>query len=77
MEIITLDTSSSAGRSIYELVWDGLAYLDTRTEFWRQQKPLYARKRDTIVRNRAAGDVRGESPQNQIIKELEKIDEGN
>ena len=29
------------------------------------------------MRNRAAGDIRGESPQNQIIKELEKIDEGN
>ena len=70
------DTSSTAGRSIYELVWDGLSYLDTRTEFWRQQKPLYARKRDRVLRTRAAGDARGDSPQHHIIKELETIDHG-
>ena len=70
------DTTTAAGRGIYELVWDGLAYLDTRSEFWRQQKPLYARKRDKAVRNRAASGLRGASPQDYIITELEKIDEG-
>lgn len=31
---------------IYSLVSDGLKYLDTRIEFWRQQKPMYARKKE-------------------------------
>jgi hypothetical protein len=33
-------------RSIYKEVEDALIYLDSRTEFWRQQKPMYARKRE-------------------------------
>ncbi len=27
---------------------DALKYLDTRTEFWRQQKPIYARKKEQV-----------------------------
>jgi hypothetical protein len=26
------------------LVQGGISYLDTRTDFWRQQKPMYARE---------------------------------
>ena len=33
-------------RSIYTTVNEALGYLDARTEFWRQQKPMYARKRE-------------------------------
>lgn len=33
-------------RSIQETVESALTYLDQRTEFWRQQKPMYARKRE-------------------------------
>ena len=33
-------------RSIYDTVEGALTYLDSRTEFWRQQKPMYARKRE-------------------------------
>lgn len=32
--------------NIYDLVSDGLKYLETRTDFWRQQKPMYARKKE-------------------------------
>ncbi|KAJ3274776.1 Tetratricopeptide repeat protein 25 [Terramyces sp. JEL0728] len=32
---------------VKSLVDDALKYLDTRTEFWRQQKPIYARKKET------------------------------
>ncbi|KAI6654146.1 Tetratricopeptide repeat protein 25 [Oopsacas minuta] len=34
-----------------DLVIDGLEYLDRRTEFWRQQQPIYSRKRDKYLRN--------------------------
>ena len=36
----------SNGMSIKELIYSGLNYLDTRTDFWQQHKPIYARKRD-------------------------------
>ena len=29
--------------SILELINTGIKYLDTRTDFWRQQKPMYTR----------------------------------
>ena len=29
--------------SILELITTGIKYLDTRTDFWRQQKPMYTR----------------------------------
>jgi hypothetical protein len=31
-------------RGVYDQ-WDGLDYLDSRTDFWRQQEPLYARSK--------------------------------
>eukprot|EP00058_Branchiostoma_floridae_P013087 XP_002598575.1 hypothetical protein BRAFLDRAFT_118336 [Branchiostoma floridae] len=74
--------SSQTGMAIYELVTDGIQYLDTRTEFWRQQKPMYARKRDKVVARQgfqrqkkprvreAAAD-----PANYILKNLEEIDQ--
>ena len=36
----------SNGMLIKELIYSGLNYLDTRTDFWQQHKPIYARKRD-------------------------------
>ena len=70
------DPHSESGRNIYDLVCDGLRYLDTRTDFWRQQKPMYARKRDKMMQ-RAKFVPGGDDNINQyIIKELEKIDEG-
>jgi len=37
------------GMSIHELILSGLNYLDTRTDFWQQHKPIYARKRDRAL----------------------------
>jgi len=37
------------GMSIHELILSGLNYLDTRTDFWQQHKPIYARKRDRML----------------------------
>ena len=39
------------GLGLRDLVIDGLEYLDRRTEFWRQQQPIYSRKRDKFLRN--------------------------
>jgi len=36
--------SASGDRDISALVTDGIQYLDKRADFWRQQKPIYARR---------------------------------
>ncbi|CAH1774091.1 unnamed protein product [Owenia fusiformis] len=68
------DPSTTSGNTIYDLVCEGLKYLDTRTEFWRQQKPMYARKleKQDIERQRKIAS-QGGTPQAYFVKELEKI----
>ena len=67
--------SSSANKRIYDLVQDGLTYLDTRTEFWRQQNPLYARKKDKQKPKSKVGKRKGRSNFAQdVIRTLEDID---
>lgn len=68
--------SSASGVNIYDLVLSGIQYLDTRSEFWRQQKPLYARKRDKLMMQRkwSSSPVKGPEPAAFILINLEKID---
>ncbi|KAJ3044276.1 Tetratricopeptide repeat protein 25 [Rhizophlyctis rosea] len=40
------DFVTNPNDSVVSLVHSALRYLDTRTEFWRQQKPIYARKKE-------------------------------
>ena len=66
---------SHSNKPVYELVQSGLTYLDTRTEFWRQQRPLYARKKDngkSSPKKKKATQSLGK----QILKQLEDIDQG-
>ena len=74
---LCLDQHSPTGQNIYELVHAGLQYLDTRTDFWRQQKPMYARKRDRVIQRHIGAKDSKTTPNQYIIRELEKIDEGN
>lgn len=59
-----------AGDAIWSLANNGLDFLDSRTEFWRQQKPIYARKNSYT----AAADSSSNNPLNYVIKQLETID---
>eukprot|EP01137_Pigoraptor_chileana_P005691 Opistho-2@49090 len=43
-----------SSENMYDLVSGGISYLDTRTEFWRQQKPLYARKTERRIKPRTS-----------------------
>ena len=63
---------------IYELVKGGLTYLETRTEFWRQQKPLYARKKEKLkpTSKESRKKKKANSIGKYIVKQLEEIDEG-
>ncbi|KAK7092323.1 outer dynein arm-docking complex subunit 4-like [Littorina saxatilis] len=68
------DDQTKTGKIIYDLAEEGLTYLDTRTDFWRQQKPMYARR---FERNAMRKKYSSQKPvsDDYIIGELEKIDQ--
>ncbi|CAC5363711.1 Tetratricopeptide repeat protein 25 [Mytilus coruscus] len=75
VKLTTEDSRSEVGKVINNLVTEGLSYLDTRTDFWRQQKPMYARKHERAQqRNRTDTHTGKLAPNDYIIRELEKID---
>lgn len=59
-----------------ELVESGQKYLETRTEFWRQQKPLYARGKDRTVKKSKSGVEKKKTKRigKYIVEQLELID---
>ena len=48
--------------AIYSLVQSGLSYLDSRVEFWQQQQPMYARKRERELRKWKPAAQRNQKP---------------
>jgi len=52
---------------------DGLVYLNVRSDFWRQQNPMYARKRDRKARSARAGGQK--DPMKFVLQRLVEIDE--
>ncbi|RUS80645.1 hypothetical protein EGW08_011595 [Elysia chlorotica] len=67
------DTNTVTGRKINNLAEEGLFYLDTRTDFWQQVKPMYARKYEARLALNRGKSVKA-SPHEYIMNELEKID---
>ncbi|XP_070250862.1 outer dynein arm-docking complex subunit 4 [Myotis yumanensis] len=65
------------GQTVEDLIMTGINYLDSRSNFWRQQKPIYARERDRKLmqekwlRNRKR---RPSQTARYILKSLEDID---
>lgn len=65
------------GQTVEDLIMMGINYLDSRSNFWRQQKPIYARERDRKLmqekwlRNRKR---RPSQTARYILKSLEDID---
>ena len=74
------NNQSVTNKAIRTLAIQGLEYLDTRTEFWQQQKPMYSRRRDKKMRenaNRQATDAdKCKDPTQWVLKNLEEIDDG-
>ena len=54
--------------SIYTLINEGVTYLDSRAEFWRQQKPMYTRKREKILRRWKPPPTRPLNPSSRHTK---------
>ena len=40
---LAIDESARGDSTLRDVVEDGITFLDNRQDFWRQQKPLYAR----------------------------------
>ena len=61
--------------TIHGLISGGISYLDTRTEFWRQQKPLYARKKEKPLLHRNKPKPKAEDPANFVVRSLDEVDQ--
>ncbi|XP_057573229.1 outer dynein arm-docking complex subunit 4 isoform X2 [Hippopotamus amphibius kiboko] len=65
------------GLTVEDLIITGINYLDTRSDFWRQQKPIYARERDRkLMQEKWLRDRKRRPSQTAryILKSLEDID---
>lgn len=65
----------NSSKPIYDLVQDGLSYLDTRIEFWRQQEPLYARKNKKLPPRKPPQRQLSADTTKFILRSLEEIDQ--
>ncbi|XP_066442606.1 outer dynein arm-docking complex subunit 4 [Eleutherodactylus coqui] len=68
--------NTRSGLKLQDLILNAITYLDTRTEFWRQQQPIYARERDRRIMQQKWNQERTKpSDRNQyILKSMEEID---
>ncbi|XP_066111518.1 outer dynein arm-docking complex subunit 4 isoform X2 [Saccopteryx bilineata] len=65
------------GLTVEDLIMTGINYLDNRSNFWRQQKPIYARERDRkLMQEKWLRDRKRRPSQtiHYILKSLEDID---
>ncbi|XP_017364926.1 tetratricopeptide repeat protein 25 isoform X2 [Cebus imitator] len=65
------------GLTVEDLIMTGINYLDTHSNFWRQQKPIYARERDRkLMQQKWPRDHKRNPSQtvHYILKSLEDID---
>ncbi|KAL0992770.1 hypothetical protein UPYG_G00098150 [Umbra pygmaea] len=65
------------GGRLQDVILNCITYLDTRTNFWRQQKPLYARESDNKLMQQKWNKTRQKPPSDPtcfILKSLEEID---
>ncbi|NXJ00412.1 TTC25 protein, partial [Psophia crepitans] len=72
-----MESSTKQGIKIADLVLSGIAYLDTRSEFWQQQKPIYARVRERKLRQQRWIRDKKRTPaevSRDIVKIMEDID---
>ncbi|KAG9350118.1 hypothetical protein JZ751_026471 [Albula glossodonta] len=66
-----------SGERVQDLILSCISYLDTRTEFWRQQKPVYARERDRKLMQQKWTKTQQHLPSDPtayVLKHLEEID---
>lgn len=68
------------GEKLQDVIMSCISYLDTRTEFWRQEKPIYARERDRKLLQQQWNRTQNRPPSEPalyVLKNLEEIDTGD
>ncbi|PKU29141.1 tetratricopeptide repeat protein hypothetical protein [Limosa lapponica baueri] len=72
-----MESSTKEGIKVSDLVLGGISYLDTRSEFWQQQKPIYARVKERKLRKQRWIRDKKQKPADigrYIVKSMEDID---
>ncbi|NXG53380.1 TTC25 protein, partial [Psilopogon haemacephalus] len=72
-----MESSTKQGGKVAELVLGGISYLESRSEFWQQQKPIYARLRERRLQRQswARGSSRRPAELGRYLaKTMEDID---
>ncbi|XP_074417633.1 outer dynein arm-docking complex subunit 4 [Larus michahellis] len=72
-----MESSTKQGIKVADLVLSGISYLDARSEFWQQQKPIYARVRERKLRQQRWIRDKKQKPAEvgrYIVKSMEDID---
>ncbi|KFQ94550.1 Tetratricopeptide repeat protein 25, partial [Nipponia nippon] len=72
-----MESSTKQGIKVADLVLSGISYLDARSEFWQQQKPIYARVRERKLRQQRWIRDKKRKPAEvgrYIMKSMEDID---
>ncbi|XP_010584029.1 PREDICTED: tetratricopeptide repeat protein 25 [Haliaeetus leucocephalus] len=72
-----MESSTKQGIKVADLVLSGISYLDTRSEFWQQQKPIYARVRERKLRQQRWMRDKKQKPAEvgrYIVKSMEDIE---
>ncbi|NXX13272.1 TTC25 protein, partial [Podargus strigoides] len=71
-----MESSTKQGIKVGDLVLSGISYLDKRSEFWQQQKPIYARVREHKRRQQGWIRDKRKPPEvgRYVTKSMEEID---
>ncbi|NXL59146.1 TTC25 protein, partial [Chordeiles acutipennis] len=72
-----MESSTKQGIKVADLVLSGISYLDRRSEFWQQQKPIYARVRERKLRQQSYIRDKKQKPAEvgrYLVKSMEDID---
>ncbi|XP_005141151.2 outer dynein arm-docking complex subunit 4 [Melopsittacus undulatus] len=67
-----MESSTKQGVKVKDLVLGGISYLETRREFWQQQKPIYARVRERKLRQQRWSRDKKQKPL-EVGRYLEKM----
>jgi hypothetical protein len=69
-----ISRKAAPNESVTALITEGLRFLESRTEFWRQQKPIYARRKDASKIQSKVKEARARQTEAKVNKEKERKD---
>jgi tetratricopeptide repeat protein 25 len=64
------DFKNNPNQEVTRIVYEGLMYLESRMDFWRQQKPMYARRKDQKRTSSVSEKKQQQQQQQQVERRL-------